>query len=60
MTVLHGACDRIFTSWNTTMFILFRNVWNVPNTTHKYFIEEISETRHIKTKLFQIRIPELY
>ena len=32
---------------------MIRNVWNLPNTTHKYFIEQISESPHLKTILCQ-------
>ena len=34
------SCEKLFKSWN----IMIRNVWNLPNTTHKYFIEQISES----------------
>ena len=43
------SCERLFKSWN----IMIRNVWNLPNTTHKYFIEQISESPHLKTILCQ-------
>ena len=32
---------------------MVRSVWNVSNTAHRYLIEELSETKHIRTKLFQ-------
>ena len=32
---------------------MIRSVWNVSNTGHRYLIEELSETKHIRTKLFQ-------
>ena len=38
---------RIFSSWNVTI----RNVFNLPWTTHRYFVEAVSSTRHPKTML---------
>ena len=32
---------------------MVRSVWNISNTAHRYLIEELSETKHIRTKLFQ-------
>ena len=40
---------KLFTSWN----ILVRNIWKVPNISHKYFIEEISGSSHLKAILCQ-------
>ena len=41
--------EKLFTSWNT----MIRTVWNLPNTTHRYFIEEISEAPHLKASLYK-------
>ena len=41
--------ERVFTSWNN----MVRSVWNVSNTAHRYLVEELSGTKHIRTKLFQ-------
>ena len=38
---------RIFSSWNVTI----RNVFNLPWTTHRYFIEAVSGTSHPKAML---------
>ena len=47
--LLSGASiDRLFTSWNT----MVRLVWNLPNTTHRYFVEEISHKPHMKASLY--------
>ena len=40
--------ERINTSWNN----MIRSVWNISNTAHRYLIEELSGTKHIRTKLF--------
>ena len=32
---------------------MVRLVWNLPNTTHKYLIEEISKKQHVKASLCQ-------
>ena len=32
---------------------MIRLLWNVPNTTHRYFIEELSESQHLKASLYQ-------
>ena len=42
-----SACDRLFKSWNVTV----RATWKVPNTTHRYLIEEISGSLHLKVML---------
>ena len=39
--------DRIYKSWNVTI----RNVYNLPWTTHRYFIEDVSGCLHPKTTL---------
>ena len=39
--------DRIYKSWNVTM----RNVFNLPWTTHRYWIEAVSDCPHPKTFL---------
>ena len=38
---------RIYSSWNVTI----QNVFNLPWTTHRYFVEAVSSTRHPKTML---------
>ena len=53
---------RIYSSWNVTI----RNVFNLPWTTHRYFVEPVSSTRHPKTMLCSrlvkfwesLRVPE--
>ena len=40
-------CDRLYKAWNVTV----RAAWNVPNTTHRYLIEEISGSLHPKVML---------
>ena len=44
-----SAVDRLYASWNS----LVRMTWNIPNIAHKYFIEEISESPHLKAILNQ-------
>ena len=39
--------DRLFKSWNVSI----RNIFNVPYTTHRYFIEPLSDCPHPKTML---------
>ena len=39
--------DRLYKSWNVTI----RNVFNIPNTTHRYLIEPVSGCPHPKTML---------
>ena len=55
-TSFYGSClwalyskdvDRIFKSWNVTVM----NVFNLPWTTHRYFIESVSGCAHPKTLL---------
>ena len=43
------SAKKLFTSWNT----LVRHTWNLPNICHKYFIEEISGSSHLKAILCQ-------
>ena len=43
------SSERLYTSWN----IMIRRIWNLPNTTHRYLIEEISNSRHIKISIFK-------
>ena len=40
-------CERIYTSWN----IAIRMIFKVPNKTHRYLIESLSQTPHVKTML---------
>ena len=42
--IYSAEVNRIFTSWNVTV----RNVFGLPWTTHRYFIEGISECTHPK------------
>ena len=42
-----SACDRLYKSWNVTV----RSTWKVPNTTHRYLIEDISGSLHLKVML---------
>ena len=55
-TSFYGSClwnlysqdvDRIYKSWNVTV----RNVFSLPWTTHRYFIESVSGCAHPKTFL---------
>ena len=43
------AADSLFASWNSFV----RMTWNLPNTTHRYLIEEVSEFSHIQAILSQ-------
>ena len=56
VTTFYGSClwdlyspevKKIYSSWNVTV----RNVFNLPWTTHRYFIESMSSTKHPKTML---------
>ena len=42
-----GDCEKVFTAWN----VAIRHAWRVPNTTHRYLIESISESLHPKVML---------
>ena len=44
-----SEANKLFTSWN----ILDRKVNNGPNTTHRYLIESLSGSQHLKAVLFQ-------
>ena len=44
-----AAAEHLYRSWN----ILIRSIWKLPNTSHRYFIEEVSDSSHIKTILSQ-------
>ena len=55
-TSFYGSClwdlysqevDRIYKSWNVTV----RNVFDLPWSTHRYFIENVSGCAHPKTQL---------
>ena len=41
--------DKLFTSWN----ILVRQVFGVPNTTHRYLIESMSKSTHLKAVIYK-------
>ena len=43
--ISRSMAEQLFTTWN----VLIRNIWNLPNTCHRYFIEAISESRHLKS-----------
>ena len=43
------SSERIYTSWNNVI----RMTWNLPNITHRYLLEEVSNSRHIKISLFK-------
>ena len=32
---------------------MIRDIWNLPRNTHKYFIENISESKHLKSVIIQ-------
>ena len=32
---------------------MLRNIWNLPNTTHRYLLEKVSNSNHIKLCLFK-------
>ena len=38
------SIERMYTTWSR----LIRNLWNVPNTTHRFLIEHISGSEHLK------------
>ena len=40
-------CDHLYRAWNVAV----RLAWNVPNTTHRYLIEPLSDTLHPKVML---------
>ena len=40
---------KLFNSWN----ILVRIVFNIPRNSHRYFIEELTNCKHIMSTLFQ-------
>ena len=40
---------KLYNSWNSQVRLIFR----VPNTTHRYLIEKISNSRHIKFHLYK-------
>ena len=40
-------CDRLYKAWNVAV----RMAWNVPNTTHRYLIESLSQSLHPKVML---------
>ena len=44
-----SEATKLLTSWN----ILVRKVFNVPNTTHRYLIERLSGSKHLKSILYQ-------
>ena len=41
--------EKLYVSWNR----MIRNTWNVPNATHRYLIENISNSNHIKLCIFK-------
>ena len=41
------SIERMYTTWNR----LIRNLWNIPNTSHRYLIEHISASSHLKSVL---------
>ena len=43
------SIQRLYNTWNK----LVRNLWSFPNTSHRYFIEEISGSKHLKSMLVQ-------
>ena len=45
--IFSSDCERIYASWNVAVRICF----NVDRTTHRYFIEELSESLHPKVML---------
>ena len=45
--IFSSDCERIYASWNVAIRICF----NVDRTTHRYFIEELSESLHPKVML---------
>ena len=42
-----GDCERLYKAWNVAV----RLAWKVPNTTHRYLIEVISDSLHPKVML---------
>ena len=43
------SIERMYTTWNR----LIRNLWNIPNTSHRYLIEHISASSHLKSVLYK-------
>ena len=43
-----SSIEKLLTSWNK----MVRLVWNLTNTTHRYFIEEVSKKQHLKASLY--------
>ena len=44
-----NEANRLFNSWNS----MIRLVYKVPNTTHRYLIEGLSQSKHLKSCLFK-------
>ena len=44
-----SAANKLFTSWN----ILVRTVFGVPNTTHRYLIDQLSNSQHLMVILYK-------
>ena len=44
-----NEANKLFTSWN----VLIRTIFKVPNTTHRYLIEPLSSSVHLKAILFE-------
>ena len=44
-----NEASKLFTSWN----VLVSTVFKVPNTTHRYLVEPLSDTVHMKVILFK-------
>ena len=42
-----NSCDKLFKTWNVAV----RQAWSVPYNKHRYLIEEISESLHLKVML---------
>ena len=43
-----ASCGRVFSNWDKMLKVN----WNLPWATHRYLMEEVSQSSHLRTKLF--------
>ena len=48
VTFAGKSCRKLLSNWDK----MIKLNWNLPWPTHKYLMEEITEEKHLKTKLF--------
>ena len=51
--IFSGPCERLYTAWNISV----RMAFDIPRETHRFFIEEISESEVLKGGILGSRIP---